>query len=370
MRLIVAQPVTFVVTVLANVVFGLILGSIFFNVDETEAGAFSRVRFFAAFDLALRLHMCLWDFVPLCFSIPSRWLPLFWSLWRRVSERQLAYSTPSPPHSWMFFAVVVCTCATRLPVVVHRVVCCSWACFFLPSAKVCYVFSLRREWTRNGRSFLGFYGRGGKIDLHVLEAKVREALEFSAALRGGREVSDAVKKERVEDALDKLQLRAVQDELVLALSPSQLKKLTIGCELVGIGSDAILFLDEPTSGLDARDALSVITGLQLIAADRVAIVCTVHQPSKELFASFDRLLLLSRGGKMVYMGDLNAAEGEPHSDVVSGKLMAYFEDHGAEALPPGRNPADHMVRFICGLLERCLSVLVKTCFTVQCLPFD
>lgn len=44
-RLIVAQPVTFVVTVLANVVFGLILGSIFFNVDETEAGAFSRVRF-------------------------------------------------------------------------------------------------------------------------------------------------------------------------------------------------------------------------------------------------------------------------------------------------------------------------------------
>lgn len=162
-RLIVAQPVTFVVTVLANVVFGLILGSIFFNVDETEAGAFSRVRFFAAFDLALRLHMCLWDFVPLCFSIPSRWLPLFWSLWRRVSERQLAYSTPSPPHSWMFFAVVVCTCATRLPVVVHRVVCCSWACFFLPSAKVCYVFSLRREWTRNGRSFLGFYGRGGKI---------------------------------------------------------------------------------------------------------------------------------------------------------------------------------------------------------------
>lgn len=195
-------------------------------------------------------------------------------------------------------------------------------------------------------SFARLSGYVEQADLHVLEAKVREALEFSAALRGGREVSDAVKKERVEDALDKLQLRAVQDELVLALSPSQLKKLTIGCELVGIGSDAILFLDEPTSGLDARDALSVITGLQLIAADRVAIVCTVHQPSKELFASFDRLLLLSRGGKMVYMGDLNAAEGEPHSDVVSGKLMAYFEDHGAEALPPGRNPADHMLTVI------------------------
>lgn len=197
-------------------------------------------------------------------------------------------------------------------------------------------------------SFARLSGYVEQSDLHVQEATVREALEFSAALRGGREVSDAEKAERVEGAMDKLQLRSVQDLLVKQLSPSHLKKLTIGIELVGIGTDAILFLDEPTSGLDGRDALSVITSLQLIAADRVAIVCTVHQPSKELFASFDRLLLLSRGGKMVYMGDLNAAEGEPHADEVCGKLMAYFEDHGAEPLPPRRNPADHMVCLIAG----------------------
>lgn len=197
-------------------------------------------------------------------------------------------------------------------------------------------------------SFARLSGYVEQSDLHVQEATVREALEFSAALRGGREVSDAEKSERVEGAMDKLQLRSVQDLLVKQLSPSHLKKLTIGIELVGIGTDAILFLDEPTSGLDGRDALSVITSLQLIAADRVAIVCTVHQPSKELFASFDRLLLLSRGGKMVYMGDLNAAEGEPHADEVCGKLMAYFEDHGAEPLPPRRNPADHMVRLLTG----------------------
>lgn len=198
-------------------------------------------------------------------------------------------------------------------------------------------------------SFARLSGYVEQSDLHVKEATVREALEFSAALRGGREVSDAEKAERVEGAMDKLQLRSVQDLLVQQLSPSHLKKLTIGIELVGIGSDAILFLDEPTSGLDGRDALSVITSLQLIAADRVAIVCTVHQPSKELFASFDRLLLLSRGGKMVYMGDLDAAEGEPHADEVCGKLMAYFEDHGAEPLPPRRNPADHMVRLLAGI---------------------
>jgi len=193
-------------------------------------------------------------------------------------------------------------------------------------------------------SFAKISGYVEQADLHVQEATVREALQFSAALRGGRDVSEADQAARVEDAMDKLQLRSVQDQLILSLAPSHLKKLTIGCELVGIGSDAILFLDEPTSGLDARDALSVIAGLRLIAADRVAVVCTIHQPSQELFASFDRLLLLSRGGNMVYMGDLNAAEGEPLEGVAGGKLMAYFQDHGAAPLPQGRNPAEHMVR--------------------------
>jgi len=195
---------------------------------------------------------------------------------------------------------------------------------------------------------LGFAKLSGYVeqaDLHVREATVREALEFSAALRGGRDVTAAEQAARVEDAMDKLQLRVVQHQLILSLSPSHLKKLTIGCELVGLGTDAILFLDEPTSGLDARDALSVVAGLRLIAADRVAVVCTIHQPSQELFASFDRLLLLSRGGRMVYMGDLNSAEGEPHAGVAGGKLMGYFEDHGAVPLPHGRSPADHMVRW-------------------------
>eukprot|EP00168_Porphyra_purpurea_P016901 TRINITY_DN5629_c0_g2_i1.p2 TRINITY_DN5629_c0_g2~~TRINITY_DN5629_c0_g2_i1.p2 ORF type:complete len:661 (-),score=282.50 TRINITY_DN5629_c0_g2_i1:1146-3128(-) len=195
-------------------------------------------------------------------------------------------------------------------------------------------------------SFAKISGYVEQADLHVQEATVREALQFSAALRGGSEVPEADQAARVEDAMDKLQLRAVQDQLILSLAPSHLKKLTIGCELVGIGSDAILFLDEPTSGLDARDALSVVAGLRLIAADRVAVVCTIHQPSQELFASFDRLLLLSRGGNMVYMGDLNAAEGEPLEGVAGGKLMAYFQDHGAAPLPKGRNPADHMLTVI------------------------
>lgn len=69
-RLIVAQPLTFVVTVLANVLFGLALGSIFFNVDSTQAGAFSRVRLFCLSAVlssacACLCRTCLLSAVPL-----------------------------------------------------------------------------------------------------------------------------------------------------------------------------------------------------------------------------------------------------------------------------------------------------------------
>ena len=34
------------------------------------------------------------------------------------------------------------------------------------------------------------------------------------------------------------------------------------------------------------------------------IVCTIHQPSIDIFESFDELLLLKRGGQTIYAGML------------------------------------------------------------------
>lgn len=73
--------------------------------------------------------------------------------------------------------------------------------------------------------------------------------------------------------------------------------MTIGCELVA--NPAVLFLDEPTTGLDSGAAMTVCRVMKRLALYGRSIVCTVHQPSAEIFFNFDDLVLLAPGGFQV-----------------------------------------------------------------------
>jgi hypothetical protein len=68
-----------------------------------------------------------------------------------------------------------------------------------------------------------------------------------------------------------------------------------------------------------------------------AILCTVHQPSSLLFQRFDRLLLLAKGGRTVYFGDIGRD---------SNVLLDYFARNGAPECPAGANPAEYMLEAI------------------------
>lgn len=67
------------------------------------------------------------------------------------------------------------------------------------------------------------------------------------------------------------------------------------------------------------------------------IVCTIHQPSSLLFENFDRILLLARGGKTVYFGDI----GEN-----SRVMLDYFERNGARTCHKDENPAEYILQAI------------------------
>ncbi|RLN06575.1 hypothetical protein BBJ28_00016653, partial [Nothophytophthora sp. Chile5] len=68
------------------------------------------------------------------------------------------------------------------------------------------------------------------------------------------------------------------------------------------------------------------------------VLCTIHQPSSDVFHLFDSLLLLKRGGETVYFGDLGH-EGS--------KLIEYFEAiPGVPRIEEGYNPATWMLEVI------------------------
>ena len=69
----------------------------------------------------------------------------------------------------------------------------------------------------------------------------------------------------------------------------------------------LLFCDEPTSGLDSYMAMSVVECMKKLSQQGKTIVCTIHQPSSEIFEKFDRLCLLAEG-RLAFIGGLNEAK--------------------------------------------------------------
>ncbi|RLN33475.1 hypothetical protein C2845_PM03G28950 [Panicum miliaceum] len=74
---------------------------------------------------------------------------------------------------------------------------------------------------------------------------------------------------------------------VTGLSAEQRKRLTIAVELVA--SPSIIFMDEPTTSLNARAAAIVMRTVRKTVNTRRTVVCTIHQPSIEIFESFDEV---------------------------------------------------------------------------------
>ncbi|KAK0640540.1 ABC transporter G family member 19, partial [Lasiodiplodia hormozganensis] len=155
-----------------------------------------------------------------------------------------------------------------------------------------------------------------QFDMHDGSATVREALEFSALLRqnGG---TRREKLEYVDTVIDILNLADVQDAVISSLGLELMKRTTIAVELVAKPSK-VLFLDEPTTGLDSQSALSIVYFLKKLARAGQAIVCTVHQPSSELFELFDTILGLGPGGRTFYFGEIGP-QGQAVLDYFSAR---------------------------------------------------
>ncbi|XP_050281946.1 pleiotropic drug resistance protein 2-like isoform X4 [Quercus robur] len=204
---------------------------------------------------------------------------------------------------------------------------------------------------KNQATFARVNGYCEQNDIHSPNVTVYESLVYSAWLRLAKEVKQETRKMFVEEIMDLVELNSLRNSLVGVpgvdgLSTEQRKRLTIAVELVA--NPSIIFMDEPTSGLDARAAAIVMRTVRNTVDTGRTVVCTIHQPSIDIFEAFDELLLMKRGGQVIYAGPLGH-----HSQ----KLVDYFE-----AIPyvpkikDGYNPATWMLEISSPAVEAQLVV--------------
>ncbi|XVE52030.1 hypothetical protein DITRI_Ditri02bG0087500 [Diplodiscus trichospermus] len=155
----------------------------------------------------------------------------------------------------------------------------------------------------------------------------------------------------VDQVMELVELDSLKDGLVglpgiTGLSTEQRKRLTIAVELVA--NPSIIFMDEPTSGLDARAAAIVMRTVRNTVDTGRTVVCTIHQPSIDIFEAFDELLLMKRGGQVIFFGPLGQN---------SQKIIEYFEAiPGIPKIKEKYNPATWMLEVSSTAVEARLGI--------------
>ncbi|EFX84423.1 ABC protein, subfamily ABCG [Daphnia pulex] len=183
------------------------------------------------------------------------------------------------------------------------------------------------------RSFCDMSGYVYQDDIFVGSLTAREHLLFTARLKMNGNWTPYEQNLRVKELLTELGLIKCQNVVIgepgvtKGLSGGERKRLAFASQV--LTDPAVLFCDEPTTGLDTFSAERLVMMLKDLTQRGKTVVCTIHQPSSETFAMFDRLVLLAEG-RIAYQGSSSGALG-------------FFESMGYTC-PATYNPADFYVQ--------------------------
>ncbi|CAL4079531.1 unnamed protein product, partial [Meganyctiphanes norvegica] len=169
-------------------------------------------------------------------------------------------------------------------------------------------------------------------DLFIGTLTVREQLVFQAMLRMDRHIPYDRRMTRVDEVIVELGLVKSADTKIgipgriKGISGGEMKRLAFACEV--LTNPSLMFCDEPTSGLDSFMAQNVVAVMKNMAERGKTIISTIHQPSSEVYAMFDRVLLMAEG-RVAFLGEVDAC-------------YQFFKKCGIPC-PPNYNPADFFI---------------------------
>jgi ABC-type multidrug transport system ATPase subunit len=130
------------------------------------------------------------------------------------------------------------------------------------------------------------------------QLRLRVALDYAARLRLPAGPDGALRRDRVDQVIERLGLEGNESTRIDTLSGGQRKRASVALEL--LTEPSLLVLDEPTSGLDpALDRQVMQTLRDLADGDRAVIVITHSVAFLDLC---DQVLVLAPGGLPAYLG--------------------------------------------------------------------
>ncbi|CAG2107829.1 unnamed protein product [Medioppia subpectinata] len=140
---------------------------------------------------------------------------------------------------------------------------------------------------------------------------VREHLSFQALLRMDGSLTNEERNECVEHMIKKFNLMKCAKTKIggkfafKGISGGEMKRLAFASEV--LTNPSLMFCDEPTSGLDSFMAENIVQTLKTMASEGRTIICTIHQPSSQVFELFEHLLLMA-DGRVAFMGKRTEAQ--------------------------------------------------------------
>ncbi len=151
---------------------------------------------------------------------------------------------------------------------------------------------------RNFNAYRTEIGYVPQKDIVHMELTVEEALTYAARLRMPADTSGAEIQQRVAAVMKDLGLSHRQKVQVKALSGGQLKRVSIGVEL--LTRPSLFFLDEATSGLDPGTEADIMQLLRELADSGCTIMLITHATENVMLC--DLVLFLAKGGYLAYFG--------------------------------------------------------------------